>query len=90
MPRPKAGTKEGNLATARWRKTMQMRYGDITAVMRETGRKGGLKSRGGGFSTDIPCNCNWAVEQHKLSECAGAKGGRISRRGKANGSKENE
>lgn len=88
MARPKSGTKEGDLATIKWRKTMQMRYGDITKVMRETGRKGGLVSRGGGFATDIPCNCNLIEEPHRISECAGSVGGRKSRRGKANGNKE--
>ena len=37
----------------------------------EIGRLGGLKSRGGGFAAD-----------RELARVAGAKGGRISRRGK--------
>lgn len=51
MTRPKSGTPKGDLATARWRKTMQMRYGDVTKKMQEVGRKGGLvKGTMGGFA----------------------------------------
>lgn len=38
---------------------------------KEAGRLGGLKSRGGGFASDP-----------ELARVAGAKGGRISRRGR--------
>lgn len=56
MGRPKKNTPAGKLATERWRKTMQERYGDITAKMQEMGRKGGKNGKGpdykGGFGGD--------------------------------------
>lgn len=74
MSRPCKNTPAGKLATERWRKTMQERYGDITAKMQETGRKGGKNGKGpdykGGFGGD-----------RELAKRAGQKGGRISRRG---------
>lgn len=74
MGRPKKNTPAGKLATERWRKTMQEKYGDITAKMQETGRKGGKNGKGpdykGGFGGD-----------RELAKRAGQKGGRISRRG---------
>lgn len=74
MSRPCKNTPAGKLATERWRKTMQERYGDITAKMQETGRKGGKNGKGpdykGGFAGD-----------RELAKRAGQKGGRISRRG---------
>lgn len=74
MSRPGKNTPEGKLATERWRKTMQERYGDITAKMQEMGRKGGKNGKGpdykGGFGGD-----------RELAKRAGQKGGRISRRG---------
>jgi len=74
MGRPKKNTPGGKLATERWRKTMQERYGDITAKMQEMGRKGGKNGKGpdykGGFGGD-----------RELAKRAGQKGGRISRRG---------
>lgn len=73
MGRPKKNTPAGKLATERWRKTMQERYGDITAKMQEMGRKGGKNGKGpdykGGFGGD-----------RELAKRAGQKGGRISRR----------
>lgn len=73
MGRPKKDTPAGKLATERWRKTMQERYGDITAKMQEMGRKGGKNGKGpdykGGFAGD-----------RELAKRAGRKGGRISRR----------
>jgi general stress protein YciG len=73
MSRPCKNTPAGKLATERWRKTMQERYGDITAKMQEMGRKGGKNGKGpdykGGFGGD-----------RELAKRAGRKGGRISRR----------
>lgn len=73
MGRPRKNTPAGKLATERWRKTMQERYGDITAKMQEMGRKGGKNGKGpdykGGFAGD-----------RELAKRAGQKGGRISRR----------
>ena len=85
MARPASGTKEGDIATAKWQKTMKERYGDISAKMSEEGRKGGLKSRGGGFATRTVCNCDAIDEPHIKAQCVGALGGSVSRRGKYEG-----
>lgn len=74
MGRPKKNIPSGKLAAERWRKTMQERYGDITAKMREMGRKGGKNGKGpdykGGFGGD-----------RELARRAGRKAGTISKRG---------
>lgn len=70
MPRPKKGSKNGELAIEKWRQTVKLRYGDVSAKMRETGRKGGRMSSGGGFASNPA-----------LAKTAGAKGGRLSKRG---------
>lgn len=62
-----------------------MRYGDITEVMSEAGRKGGLISRGGGFASKTVCNCDAIDGLHIKAQCAGAKGGATSRRKKNEG-----
>ena len=73
MARPKKNTPEGELATKRWRETMEKKYGGVTEKMREIGKIGGQNGKGpdymGGFAAD--------KERAKI---AGAKGGRISRR----------
>lgn len=50
MARPRSGTPEGDLATARWRETMNERYGGVTERMAEIGRKGGLVQVPKGFA----------------------------------------
>ena len=85
MARLASGTKEGDIATAKWKKTMEERYGDISVKMSEEGRKGGLKSRGGGFATRIACECDVIDGLHVKSQCAGAIGGATSRRTKNEG-----
>lgn len=50
---------------------------------KKLGHIGGSKSRGGGFHKDILCFCNWVDEPHMLRQCAGSKGGKISKRGPA-------
>ena len=85
MARLASGTKEGDIATAKWKKTMEERYGDISVKMSEEGRKGGLKSRGGGFATRTVCNCDAIDGLHIKPQCAGAIGGATSRRGKNEG-----
>ena len=74
MARPKAGTKEGDLATERWKKTMENKFGSREAVVKEfqrRGRKGGSK---GGIRKGFAAN-------PAMAKIAGGKGGRISRRG---------
>lgn len=73
MSRPKKNTPAGKLATERWRKTMEEKYGGVTAKMQQIGRIGGLNGKGpdykGGFAAD-----------RDRARIAGAKGGRVSRR----------
>jgi len=74
MARPKKNTKAGKLATKKWRQTMEAKYGNISDMMAEIGRKGGENGRGedykGGFASSTD-----------LAKRAGAKGGQLSRRG---------
>ncbi len=73
MARPKKNTKAGKLASEKWRKTMQEKYGNVSEKMAQTGRIGGQNGKGpnykGGFAGD-----------HDLAVKAGAKGGKKSRR----------
>lgn len=73
MARPKKNTPAGKIATERWRKTMEEKYGGVTAKMQQIGRIGGLNGKGpdykGGFAAD-----------RERARIAGAKGGHISRR----------
>lgn len=62
-----AGTKAGGAKAAA---TNKERYGDD--FYRELGRKGGKNGHTGGFAAN-----------HELAKIAGAKGGRVSRRGPA-------
>lgn len=71
MPRPKANTKEGRLATQRWRETMIDTYGSVTERMQIVGAKGG--------STPTKNPKGFAANP-ELARIAGARGGRISRR----------
>lgn len=73
MPRPKKGTKEGDLATKRWKKTLEERYGGPEGVhrfMQRIGQMGGRNGHTGGFASN-----------RELAREAGRKGGTISRRG---------
>lgn len=75
MARPKKGTKEGKLASDKWRKTMIEKYGEdgFRKKMHEMGAKGGSRSTPtGGFGAD-----------HERARIAGAKGGSISKRDEA-------
>lgn len=78
MPRPKAGTPEGDIAKQKFRETMEKKYGSMTEYFRTIGAKGGAKSRGGGFAQ--------GEAGRERAKIAGAKGGRISKRSKAKGS----
>ena len=65
------GTKAGALKA---QKTLRKKYGKkgLKKWREEIGKKGGSISRGGGFANNP-----------ELARIAGAKGGRISKRGKA-------
>lgn len=83
MPRPKAGTKEGDRAIKRWKKTMLKKFGSKQALqehMRERGRKGGSVSCAKGFASD-KVGIDGLTGKQRAS-IAGYKGGRISRRTK--------
>jgi general stress protein YciG len=71
MARAKSGTKEGDIASARWRETMTQKYGDISKRMSEVGRLGGSKKVAKGFAMN-----------RDLAKAAGALGGRNSRKAK--------
>lgn len=78
------GTKEGGSTLT---DTMIKKYGSREAwgaAMREVGRKGGMASHPEkGFGSNIECDCGWSGTAHLKRQCSGAKGGAISRRGKA-------
>lgn len=74
MARPKATTPEGKKATERFRKTMAEKYGDVSAHFKEIGRKGGENGRGPNYKGGFAGNKALAI-------VAGAKGGRVGRRG---------
>ena len=69
-----AGTKAGGL------KSREKNLAKNPNFYKENGRLGGLKSRGGGFASRIVCSCDAIDGLHIKSQCAGVKGGRISRR----------
>lgn len=76
MSRPRKNTEEGKLATIRWRKTMEEKYGGKEGVrkkMQEMGHMGGVKP------TDKP---KGFAANRTIAKLSGAKGGRISRRTK--------
>lgn len=73
MPRPKKGTKEGDLATKKWKETMERLYGGPEGThkfMQKIGQMGGRNGHTGGFAAN-----------RELAREAGRKGGTISRRG---------
>lgn len=72
-----AGTVQGGKAAAITNKT---KYGEDFYV--RIGAKGGKASGSGGFASPLLCDCEYKEDLHKKAECAGAKGGTISRRGK--------
>lgn len=76
-----AGTKDGGKAAA---ETNKIRYGkDFYARI---GAIGGKKGNTGGFATQSDCtnpNCGYPFDMsHRVAQCAGYKGGTISRRTK--------
>lgn len=73
-----AGTVAGGKAAARTNKRIHGE--DFYARI---GAMGGSKGTTGGFASAMhPNGCRWSPRAHKLAECAGAKGGTISRRTK--------
>lgn len=72
MSRPKKGEQGCKEANDKWRKTMIEKYGGVTEFMREVGRKGGSKSH----RETRPFTVN-----PELARAAGAKGGKMSKRG---------
>lgn len=71
-----AGTLEG---ARKARATIRARHGKD--FYKRIGAKGGRKSNTGGFAYRVPCNCSYKPAEHLLRECAGYKGGKISKRG---------
>ena len=70
--RGKKGTKSGDMASERWRETMEENYGENwREIMREQGKKGGKLSSNGGFAVN-----------KKLAVKAGGLGGHRSSRTK--------
>lgn len=75
-----AGTKLGGLAAAATNKRIHGNdfYARIGAI-------GGSRSNTGGFAADVSCKCSTIAGPHLVRNCAGAKGGKKSRRRKSNG-----
>lgn len=70
-----AGTVAGGKSAAQTNKRI---YGaDFYARI---GAMGGKKGTTGGFYSSVCDGCDWSQSQHRKAECAGAKGGTISRR----------
>lgn len=72
-----AGTKLGGKKAA---ETNKKRHGE--GFYANIGAIGGRRGTTGGFATPTPCNCPRIPYTHKIANCAGAKGGTISRRKK--------
>lgn len=80
MARPKRGEPGHEQAMRRWKETMEARYGSASGFMAEIGKKGGSK-------TGV---CKGFAADNERAKRAGAKGGKISKRGPAKKGKENE
>ena len=72
-----AGTREGGKRAAETNKRL---HGD--GFYAEIGAKGGRNGHTGGFAADVDCNCSRLPYRHYVRNCAGAKGGTVSRRTK--------
>ena len=85
MARPKAGTKEGDAASERWRQTMINKYGvdGVHKKMQEIGSKGGANGKGPGYKGGFASNKvgEDGLTGRQRAVLAGAIGGHISRRG---------
>lgn len=69
------GTREGGLIAA-----AKNTKGD-PGFYKRIGAIGGKNSRGGGFATMTPCDCQAFDFDHHKGQCAAKKGGSVSRRG---------
>lgn len=72
-----AGTKSGGKQAAR---TNKARFGDDFYA--KIGKIGGRNGHTGGFATAIPCFCTDIDQPHYKRNCAGKRGGQISRKPK--------
>lgn len=63
-------------------KTKQLNLERDPDFYRKIGSIGGKISKGGGFASKTICTCSDLKYSHIKAECAGARGGRISRRAK--------
>lgn len=72
-----SGTTVGGVKAAQ---TNKERYG--VDFYRTIGKKGGELGTTGGFHKSV-CSCEYKPGEHKKAVCAGALGGKISKRGKA-------
>lgn len=72
-----SGTRTGGKKAAA---TIKAKYGNnfYAAI----GAKGGRNGNTGGFAARKTCNCDIIHGVHHKAQCAGARGGMISRRGK--------
>jgi len=70
-----SGTVEGGRKAAAKNKEL---YGE--SFYAEIGAIGGKKGRTGGFASRVPCSCDEIDYAHYKANCAGKKGGIISRR----------
>lgn len=73
-----AGTKLGGKKAA---ETNIKRHGK--GFYANIGAKGGRNGTTGGFAADVDCSCSLLPFRHYKRNCAGKKGGTISRRKKA-------
>lgn len=81
MSRPRKGEPGYEESNAKWRKTMEAKYGSTHEFMKRIGAKGGKLSTTGGFASGIVgADGLTGPERAKI---AGSKGGKISKRGKA-------
>jgi len=72
-----SGSKLGGQRAAATNKT---KYGEDFYI--RIGAIGGKNGKTGGFASPLLCDCEYKEDLHKKAECAGYKGGTISRRGK--------
>ena len=73
-----AGTIAGGKKAA---ETNIKKYGED--FYKKIGHIGGSNGTTGGFASGLLCDCDYTEDLHKKARCAGQKGGRVSRRGKA-------